>query len=152
MKTTADKNPEGFNKVGGKGKGGKRPQKKINEEKQSCHNSFKILEEEDENKETNQEMENTITEKERDESMEEIIEIMMEINKDHEMTPSEVGTENHELREILERENIDLEKLLEQGTTKGVDYLPKEEYDKVQQLFLWRSQSKGNRIKRNHEI
>lgn len=42
-------------------------------------------------------MENTITKKERDESMEEIIETMMEINKDHEMTPSEAGTKDHEL-------------------------------------------------------
>ena len=96
-------------------------------------------------------MENTIIEKERDESMEEIIETMMEINKDHEMSPSEAGTEDHELQEILERETIDLEKILEQGMTKGVDSLPKEEYDRVQQLFLWRSQSKGNGIKINHE-
>lgn len=63
----------------------------------------------------------------------------MEINRDHEMTPSEVGTEDHELQEILDRENVHLEKFLEQGTTKGVDYLPKEEYDRVQQHFLWRS-------------
>jgi len=47
--------------------------KKINEERQLSHNSFKILEEEDGNKETNQEMENIITEKERDASMEGII-------------------------------------------------------------------------------
>ena len=37
----------------------------------------------------------------------------MELDRDHEMTPSEVGTEDHELQEILERENLDLEKLLE---------------------------------------
>ena len=41
---------------------------------------------------------------------------------------------------------------MEQGMTKGMDSLPKEEYDGVQQLFLWRSQSKGTRVKKNHEI
>ena len=41
---------------------------------------------------------------------------------------------------------------LEQGITKGVDSLPKEEFDRVQQLFLWRSQSKGYGVKINHEI
>lgn len=32
MKATTGKGPEGFTKVGGKGKGGKRYQKKINED------------------------------------------------------------------------------------------------------------------------
>jgi len=53
-------------------------------------------------------MENIITEKERDESMEHIIETIREINKGHEMTPSEVGTEDQELQEILHRENLHL--------------------------------------------
>ena len=132
VKTTVDKNPKSFTKVGGKGKGEKRQHKKINKERQPSHNSFMILEEEEGNKETNQEMENIITEKEWDESVEDIIETMMEINKDYEMTPSEAGMEDHELQEILDRENIDLEKFLEQGMTKGVDSLPKEEYDRVQ--------------------
>lgn len=35
--------------------------------------------------------------------------IYMEISKDHEMTPSEIGMEDHELQEILDRENLDLE-------------------------------------------
>jgi len=48
------------------------------------------------------------------------------------MNPSEVGTEDHELQEILDRENLDLDKFLEQGTTKAVDSLPKEECDRVQ--------------------
>ena len=56
----------------------------------------------------------------------------MEISNDHEMTPSEVGTEDHELQEILDRENLDLELFLEQGNNKGVDSLPKEDYDRVQ--------------------
>ena len=73
------------------------------------------------------------------------------LGRDHEMTPSEVGTKDHELQEILERENLDLEKFLEKGTTKGVDSLPQEEFDRVKQLFLWRSQTKGIGFKRNHD-
>jgi len=56
----------------------------------------------------------------------------MEISRDHEMTPSEARMEDHELQEILEKENLDLEKFLEQGITKGVDSLPKEDFDRVQ--------------------
>ena len=106
VKTNADKNPKVFTKVGSKGKGRKRPQKNINEERQTSYNSFKILEEEDGNKETNEETEKIITEKERDASMEDIIEnseqkedlpSIMEISRDHEMTSSEVGMEDHEL-------------------------------------------------------
>lgn len=73
VKTTVDKNPEGFTKEGGKGKGGRWPPKKTNEERQPSHNSFKILEEEEGNKETNREMENIITENEMDDNMEDII-------------------------------------------------------------------------------
>jgi len=106
MKATTSKDPEGFTKVGGKGKGGKQYQKKINEYGQSCHNSFKILEEEVEINETNQESENIHTEKESDTNMEEISENSkqkddmlrnMELSSDHEMTPSEAGMEDHEL-------------------------------------------------------
>ena len=76
---------------------------------------------------------------------------IMELSRDHEMTPSEARMEDHELQEILERENLDLEKFLEQGITKGVESLPKEEFDRVQQLFLWRSQTNCFRVKRNHD-
>lgn len=104
-------------------------------------------------------MENIIIEKERDASMEDMIEnnkqkddlpSIMEISRNHEITPSEAGTEDHELQEILVRENIDLEKFMEQGMTKGMDSLPKEAYDRVQQLFLWRSQLTGSGVKINH--
>jgi len=128
VNTTVDKNPKGFTKVGGKGKGGRWMQKKTNEERQLNHNRFEILEEEEGNKETNQEMKNIIIEKERDNNMEDIIDnaemeniiiekerddnmediidnnqqkedlpSSMEINKDHEMTPSEARMEDHEL-------------------------------------------------------
>lgn len=69
----------------------------------------------------------------------------------HEMTPSEAGMEDHELQEILEKENLDVEKFLEQGVNKGVDSLSQEEFDNIQQLFLWRSQSKSSRVKRNND-
>jgi len=45
----------------------------------------------------------------------------MESNKNQEMTPSEVGTEDHELQEILDKENLDLEQFLEPKKNKGVD-------------------------------
>lgn len=51
-KTIVERDHEGFTKVGGRGKGGKRPHKKINEDKHTRHNNFKILEEEEGNKET----------------------------------------------------------------------------------------------------
>ena len=76
---------------------------------------------------------------------------IMELSRDHEITPGEAGTKDHELQEILKRENLDLEKFMEKGLAKGVDSLPKEEFDRVQQLFLWRSQLKGSGVKRNHD-
>lgn len=75
----------------------------------------------------------------------------LELDRDQELTPSEVGTEDHELQDILEREHLDLEKFLEQGTTKGMDSPPQEEFNKVQQLFVWRTQAKGLGVKRSHE-
>ena len=51
--------------------------------------------------------------------------------------------EDHELQDILDREHLDLEKFLERGTTKGMDSLPQEEFNRIQQLFLWKTQVKG---------
>ena len=59
------------------------------------------------------------------------------------MTQSEMETEDNELQEILEKENLDLEGFLKQGTREGVDSLPPEEFHNVQQLFLWKTQTKG---------
>ena len=56
----------------------------------------------------------------------------MEISRDQEMTLTKAGTEDHELQEIMDKENLDLEKFQEQGKELGVDSLPKEEYDRVQ--------------------
>jgi len=46
---------------------------------------------------------------------------MQEAVKDMEMTPSEIGMEDLDLRYILEREGIDLLNMLEQWKRKGVD-------------------------------
>lgn len=67
------------------------------------------------------------------------------------MTPSEVETEDRELQDILDREHLDLENFLEQGNTKGMDSLPKEEFNRVQYLFLWRTHTKGSGVKINHD-
>lgn len=75
----------------------------------------------------------------------------MELDKDQEMTSSEVEMEDHELQDIREREHLDMEKFLEQGTTRGMDSLPQEGFNRVQQLFLWRTQAKGLGVKRNLE-
>lgn len=40
--------------------------------------------------------------------------------------------EDHELQEILERENLYLEGFLKQGTMGGVESLPQEEFTRVQ--------------------
>jgi len=58
------------------------------------------------------------------------------LGRDQEMIPSKGGTEDQDLQEIPDRENLELEKFLEQGTSKGIESLPQEEFDKVQQLFL----------------
>lgn len=57
-KTSVDKDHEAFTKVGSKGKGGKRSQKKTSEDRQTKHNSFKILEDMEESMEITQDKEN----------------------------------------------------------------------------------------------
>ena len=160
MMTNKGKDSERFTKMGGKATGGKKYQRKTSKDKYPTHKSFKILEEEEENNVMNQASEDNPAKKEKDASMEDVPEnnklkedlpSFMELGRDHEMTPSEVGIEDHELQDILERENLDLENFLEQGTTKGVDSIPQEEFDRVQQLFLWRSRAKCSGVKRNHD-
>ena len=70
---------------------------------------------------------------------------------DQEMTQSEMEMEDHELQEIFDREHLDLEGFLKQGTISGVDSLPPEELNRVQQLFLWKTQAKGLERQRNNE-
>lgn len=72
-KTSLDIYHEGFTKFGAKGKGGKQPHKKSSEDRNTRHNSFKILEEVEENVETVQDMDNTSNEQETEAEMEDII-------------------------------------------------------------------------------
>ena len=51
--------------------------------------------------------------------------------------------EDNELQEILERENLDLEGFLNQGTEGSVESLPQDEINRIKQLFLWKTQAKG---------
>jgi len=49
-----------------------------------------------------------------------------ELEMDQEMTQSEMEQEDHELHEILDKEHLDLEGFLIQGTMGGVDRYHKE--------------------------
>lgn len=40
------------------------------------------------------------------------------------MTQSESGTEDQDLQEILDMENLELEKFLEQGGNQGINSIP----------------------------
>lgn len=48
----------------------------------------------------------------------------VKLDMDQEMTQSEMEMEDQELQEILEREHLDLEGFLKQGTMGGLDSLP----------------------------
>jgi len=56
------------------------------------------------------------------------------------MDPKETKLQN-----ILERENLDLEGFLIQGTSGGVESLSWEELNRMQQLYLWKTQEKGSK-------
>jgi hypothetical protein len=75
---------------------------------------------------------------------------MQEADGDVEMTPSEVGTEDPDLRDIVEREGIDLPNILEQWKRQGVDNVPAEQLDRIQYLFLLREEEKSRGLKRTH--
>jgi hypothetical protein len=75
---------------------------------------------------------------------------MQEADEDSEMTPSEVGTEDPNLRDIVEREGIDLPNILEKWKRQGVDNVPAEQLDHIQYIFLLREEAKSRGIKRMH--
>ena len=75
----------------------------------------------------------------------------MEVEKDPEMTQSESGTEDQDLQEILERENLELEKFLEWGRNLGINSIPEEDMDKVQQIFLNKAHQTVAGVKRGHD-
>lgn len=74
---------------------------------------------------------------------EETMMIETELEMDQEMTQSETNLEDRELQEILYKEHLDLEGFLKQGTTVGIDSLPKDEYNRIQQLFLRKTEQRG---------
>jgi hypothetical protein len=75
---------------------------------------------------------------------------MQEVDRDAEMTPSEVGTEDPDIRDIVEREGIDLPNILEQWKRQGVDNVPTEQLDRIQYLFLLREEEKYRGTKCTH--
>lgn len=54
------------------------------------------------------------------------------LEMDQEMTQSEKDIEDHELQEILDKEHLDLEGFLRQGTMGGIDSLPQEVCNRIQ--------------------
>jgi hypothetical protein len=75
---------------------------------------------------------------------------MQEVDEDAEMTPSEVGTEDHDIRDIVEREGIDLWNILEKWKRQGIDNVPAEQLDRIQYLFLLREELKSKGLKCTH--
>jgi len=75
----------------------------------------------------------------------------MEIEKDHDTTQSESGREDQDLQEIMERENLELETFLERGGNLGINSIPQEDVDKVQQLFLNKSHQIDAGVQRVHD-
>jgi hypothetical protein len=75
---------------------------------------------------------------------------MQEAEGDAEMTPREVGTKDPDLRDLVEREGIDLPNILEQWKRQGVDNVPTEQLDRIQYLFLLREEAKARGLKRTH--
>jgi hypothetical protein len=75
---------------------------------------------------------------------------MQEANIDVEMTPSEVGMEDPDLRDIGEREGTYLLNILEQWKRQGVDNVLAKQLDRIQYLFLIREEEKSRGIKHTH--
>jgi hypothetical protein len=68
---------------------------------------------------------------------------MQEGDGDSEMTPSEVGMEDPDLRDIVEREGIDLQNILDQWKKQGMETIPSDQLDRIQYLFLMREEAKS---------
>jgi hypothetical protein len=75
---------------------------------------------------------------------------MQEIDGDVEMTPSEVGTEDPDLKDLVEREGIDLTNILEQWKKQGVENVLTKQLDRIQYLFLQREEAKAHGQKRTY--
>lgn len=145
-KQNAIKDTKSFQKVASKGKGGKKgPKHLCNENQKASQNKYQALEENEEIANEDQTMKDDPNEKKETgncnpiQKMGNDKEIIMNESKlelDQEMTHSETDLEDHELQKILEKEHLDLEGFLMQGTTRGIDSLPQEDCNIIQQLFL----------------
>jgi len=111
-----------------------------------------VLEENEENTRENQSQKEGPNEKEKEENnkqsqdigyQKETLMSETEMEMDQEMTQSEIDLEDHELQEILDKENLDLEGFLMQGTKGGIDSLPQEKCNRMQLLFLRKAQERG---------
>jgi hypothetical protein len=76
--------------------------------------------------------------------------VMQDAEGDEEMTPSKVGTEDPDLRDLVEGEGIDLPNILEQWKRQGVDNVPTEQLDRIQYMFLLREEAKARGQKCTH--
>jgi hypothetical protein len=75
---------------------------------------------------------------------------MQDAEGDVEMTSSEVGTEDPDLRDLVEREGIDLSNILEQWKRQGIDNIPTKQVDRIQYMFLLSEEAKDRGKKRTH--
>ena len=75
---------------------------------------------------------------------------MQDAEGDAEMTPSEVGTEDPDLRDLVEKEGIDLSSILEQWKRQGIDNVPTKQLDRIQYLFLLWEEAKARGQKCTH--
>jgi len=133
-KNNAMKDSKSFHKVANKGKGRKRGSKtQKSEGQQASQNRFQVLEEEEEITITDQTKGEGLMEEGKEEDKEQTQETNLqtetlvgdvETEMDLEMTQSEMEMEDQELQVILEKENLDLEDFLIQGTKEGIDSLP----------------------------
>ena len=71
--------------------------------------------------------------------------------EDEDMVLSELGTEESELGEILEKEGLDLNSIVEQWKQKGIDKIPEEEINRVNYLFLTRQDAALKGMKQGRE-
>lgn len=141
-KANTMKGNDSFHKVVFKGKGGKRgPKQHLNEVQKVSRNKFQVLEEDEVSMKEDQAMEGSPEEKEKEENQKHILDIdnqketMMsevELEMDREMTQSEMELEDQDLQDILDKEHLQLEGFLFQGTAGGVDSSPQEELDRIQ--------------------
>ena len=68
---------------------------------------------------------------------------------DEEMALTKIGTKDLDLSDILEKEGMDLNTIVEQWKQKGVDHIPEEEIERINFLFLSRQDATLRGQKRN---